>query len=138
MPDTKTKKHRPKRPDARPNGKRRRKERLAEVEKMEAKDLITTRIPPKLHKERLATGVLRKPCKSSEESRIRALQKLLRQMERLREKQSAGEALDAAQLEKLGRLESVVAELEELLADEDNVGESDHEEDEKDVDEALR
>jgi hypothetical protein len=45
-------------------------------------------------------------------------------MERLGEKESAGEELDAAQLENLGRLDSVVDELEELLADEDSLVES--------------
>lgn len=45
-------------------------------------------------------------------------------MERLGEKESAREELDAAQLEKLGRLDSVVDELEELLADEDSLVES--------------
>lgn len=69
-------------------------------------------------------GGLKQPRKSSEESCLLSRQKLLRQMERLGEKESAGEELDAAQLEKLGRLDSVVDELEELLADEDSLVES--------------
>eukprot|EP00978_Attheya_sp_CCMP212_P042966 scaffold272040_cov51-Attheya_sp.AAC.1 len=121
MPHSTTKKFRPKRDDVRPNGKRRNKARLAAVEKMEAKDIITTRIPKALHKERPVTGVLRAamPRISVEESRIRSLQKLLRQIEQLGEKKSAGGVLDAAQLEKLERLASVVFELNELRADED-------------------
>jgi uncharacterized protein with WD repeat len=134
MPATISKKHRPKRPDARPNGKRRKKERLAQVEKMEAKDLTSTRIPKQLHKERQVAGELKKTRKSSEDSRVRSLQKLLRQIERLGEKESAGEELDAAQLEKLGRLDCVVAELEELLADQDSSVQSDDEEDDEEVD----
>lgn len=130
MPHSTTKRHRPKRPDDRPNGKSRNKSRLAAVEKMEAKDLIRTRIPKALHKERQVTGVLRQaPRKKSStiesriESRVRSLQKLLRQIEQLGEKRAAGEVLNAAQLEKLGRQDSIVAELEEieeLLVDEDS------------------
>jgi hypothetical protein len=91
------------------------------VEKMEAKDIITTRIPKALHKERPVGGVLRAaPRRSVEESRIRSLQKVLRQIMQLAEKQNAGGVLDAAQLAKLERMDSVVFELNELLADEED------------------
>lgn len=119
MPHSTTKKHRPKRPDIRPNGKRRKKERLALVDKLEAKDLIRTRIPRSERKERVVTGDLRKPRKSPEDGRIRSLHKLLRQIQQLGERESAGEVLNASQLKKLARMDSVIAELEELLGVED-------------------
>jgi len=136
MPHSTTKRHRPKRPDDRPNGKSRNKARLAAVEKMEAKDLIRTRIPKALHKERQVTGVLRLPRKKKTatiENKVRSLQKLLRQIEQLAEKRKAGEVLDAAQLEKLSRRDIVIGELGEIeelleLQDEDS---DEVEEDEK-------
>jgi hypothetical protein len=146
MPHSTTKKHRPKRPDARPNGKRRNKERLKVVEKMEAKDLITTRIPKAEHKERPVTGVLRGQARiPAEESRVRALQKVLRQIQALAEKQSEGAKLDPAQLAKLGRFDAVIDELEELLPEEvvekeveEEVGASDEEEVEEEVVEEVK
>jgi len=119
MPHSTTKKHRPKRPDIRPNGKRRNKERLASVDKMEAKDLITTRTPRSERKERAVTGELRKPRKSTDDVRIRSLHKLLRQIQQLGERESAGDELNAPQLKKLARMDSVIAELEEVLGVED-------------------
>lgn len=120
MPHTTTKNHRPKRPDARPNGKRRKQERTAVMEKLEAKDIIATRIPKALHKERRVTGDLKQPQKPSDVIRLRSLQKLYRQIKNLEEKKIFGEVLDAQQLEKLGRLDSVIAELEEFLVDDDS------------------
>jgi len=137
MPHSTTKSHRPKRPDVRPNAKSRNKTRLAAVEKMEAKDLIRTRIPKAQHKERGVTGILRAPRKptstSTIEKKIRSLQKLRRQIELLSEKRIAGEVLDVAQLEKLARRDSVIGEIEEieeLLEDDD----SDEGEEDEDVD----
>ena len=47
--------------------------------------------------------------------RVKFLQKLLRQIENLQERMEGGERLDEAQLQKVGRLDEVVAEIEELL-----------------------
>ena len=49
------------------------------------------------------------------EKRLRALNKLLRDIEALQEKEAAGETLDEQQETKLGRLDEVLAEMEELM-----------------------
>lgn len=118
MPHSTTKKHRPKRPDYRPNSKQRKKEHAKRIETIDKRELMpNTTIPKSLRKERNPTGVLKQERTyiSSEESRIRSLQKLLRQIKVLDEKHTAGEKLNDAQLEKLARLDSVIEELEELL-----------------------
>ena len=56
MPHSITGKHRSKRPDNRPNAKKRKKQREDEYAKAEAKDVISTRIPKKDQKERPVTG----------------------------------------------------------------------------------
>jgi uncharacterized protein with WD repeat len=129
---TTTTSYRPKRPDARPNSKRRRRERQAFVEKAEAKDLQTTRIPKSQHKERDSGRgqVLRTTTKRpASDIRVRALHKLMRQIEVLEEKRNAGEILNSWQQAKVGRLDVVMAELEELLdvdgsTDQDEVGDT--------------
>mmetsp|Transcript_24722 Transcript_24722/g.36247 ORF Transcript_24722/g.36247 Transcript_24722/m.36247 type:complete len:152 (-) Transcript_24722:387-842(-) len=128
MVSTTTKKHRPKRPDARPNGKRRLKAKQALVKKLEAKDLKVTRIPKSEQIEREVSGVLRKPKTPASDIRSRALRKLLRQIEALADKQKAGEVLNDAQKTKLSRFDNVVAELEELL--DVDLGSDDEDEDE--------
>ena len=47
--------------------------------------------------------------------RAKFLQKLLRQIESLQERKEGGEKLDESQMRKLGRLDEVVGEIEELL-----------------------
>ena len=158
MPSTTTTKKRTKRPDARPNGKRRRKEHQAEAEKdrlqrvakNEAKGKIVT--VPRLAKlpavveqgdddlngaDPATKGqVLRKELKAPVESRVRALHKVLRQIQALEEKEKTGKKLDDAQTLKVARFEAVMAELEELQKveesesdkDEDDEGESDDDE----------
>ena len=56
----------------------------------------------------------KKPLKDGEK-RLRALNKLLRDIEVLQEKEAAGETLDEQQETKLGRLDEVLAEMEELM-----------------------
>ena len=56
MPHSITGKHRSKRPDNRPNAKKRKKQREDAYAKAEAKDVISTRIPKKDQKERAVTG----------------------------------------------------------------------------------
>lgn len=132
MPHSITGKHRSKRPDNRPNAKKRKEDRLAAYAAAEAKDVISTRIPKSEQKERPVTGELRQKVLPPEVKRARFLQKLLRQIEALKERKEAGEQLDTAQLQKLGRRDEVVAEIEELL--DVNLDSSDEEEDENDGD----
>ena len=73
---------------------------------------------------------------------MRFLQKLLRQIESLKERQEGGEVLDEAQLKKVGRLEEVVEEIEELLDvnldssdEEEEVDEKEESEDEEESEE---
>ena len=47
--------------------------------------------------------------------RVKFLQKLLRQIESLQERKEGGEVLDEAQMKKVGRMDEVVKEIEELL-----------------------
>ena len=49
------------------------------------------------------------------EKRLRALNKLLRDMEALQEREAAGEELDEQQQAKLDRMEDVLSEMDELL-----------------------
>ena len=50
------------------------------------------------------------------EKRLRTLNKLLRDIEELQRRDDAGEALDEAQQSKLGRLDDVLEEMEELMS----------------------
>ena len=96
---------------------------------------MATKIHSSKRKERPVTGVLKQtPSKKivdddPDRKRSRALQKLLRQIEVLAHKDAAGEPLDDAQREKLGRFDAVVAELEELMGNEQQKQESEEEED---------
>ena len=133
MPHSITGKHRSKRPDSRPNAKKRKKDRDAAYAAAEAKDVISTRIPNSEQKERPVSGDLRQelPTQQLEEAkRVRYLQKLLRQIETLKMRLSTGEKLNDAQMKKLGRMDEVVAEIEELL--DVNLGSSSSSEDEED------
>ena len=142
MPHTYSGKKRTKRPDFRPNGKRRlkaqqkeaEKDRLARVAGKERKGKLLApprheKLPPLkadddynnndaniIRKYYKKGQVLRKEKRQQppEASRIRSLHKLLRQIVALEEKQKAGATLNEAQLTKLGRFDDVVAELEEL------------------------
>lgn len=127
MPHTISGKTRVSRPDSRPNAKRRKKERAAAMEAADVKDLRATRIPKSKQKERRATGELRREVLPPEAKRARYLQKLLRQIEALKDRKDAGENLDMAQLQKLGRMDEVVSELEEIYGV--DLGSSDEEED---------
>ena len=64
---------------------------------------------------RIYQGELLKEIIPQEAKRVRFLQKLLRQIESLKDRQDNGEKLDDAQLTKLGRMDKVVKELEEIL-----------------------
>uniref|UniRef100_A0A7S1VYW8 Uncharacterized protein n=1 Tax=Ditylum brightwellii TaxID=49249 RepID=A0A7S1VYW8_9STRA len=129
MPHTYSGKARINRPDARPNAKRRKKERAAAMEKADVSELRGTRIPNSKRKERSAGGELKKEQFPPEAKRAKFLTKLLKQIESLMEKKEKGVKLDKAQLEKIGRYDDVVAEIEELL--DVDLGSSDEEEEEK-------
>ena len=105
------------RPDSRPNAKRRKKDRAAAMESAKVEDLRATRIPKSKQKERrLGSGQeLRKETLPPEAKRARYLQKLLRQIEALQVRKEAGEKLDLAQHQKLGRMDEVVKELDDLF-----------------------
>jgi len=138
MPHTCTGKARTSRPDSRPNAKRRKKERVAAVERADVRDLRATSTPKNQQKERRATGELRKEELPPDAKRARYLQKLLRQIEALQERKDNGDKLDAAQLQKLGRMNEVVCELEELfgvdLGSSDEEDEAEEQEVEDDAD----
>ena len=55
-----------------------------------------------------------RPLQDSEK-RLRSLNKLLRQIEQLQEREMSGETLDAQQLEKVSRLDEALEEMEELM-----------------------
>ena len=154
MPHTYSGKKRTKRPDFRPNGKRRlkaqqkeaEKDRLARVAANEQKGKLLAlprheKLPPLkadddynnndgniIRKYYKKGQVLRKEKRQQppEASRIRSLHKLLRQIVALEEKQKAGATLNEAQLTKLGRFDDVVAELEELQRVDDEEEEVDN------------
>ena len=142
MPHTYSGKKRTKRPDFRPNGKRRLKAQQKEAEKdrlarVAANEMKGKLLAPPRHEQlppitaddddnNNDANIIRKYYKKGqvlrrekrqqppEASRIRSLHKLLRQIVALEEKQKAGATLNEAQLTKLGRFDDVVAELEEL------------------------
>jgi uncharacterized protein with WD repeat len=166
MPSTTTKVKRTKRPDARPNGKRRRKESQAEVEKNrlervaknEAKGkIVAVERVAKLPKispiddddnnnnnnnndddeaKKRRGQELRKVKKDPAEIRVRALHKVLRQIKALEEKEKAGVQLDEAQKLKIGRFDAVISELEELQKVEDSENEGEEDSDEEGSDDA--
>ncbi|CAM9964409.1 unnamed protein product [Heterosigma akashiwo] len=113
--NTVTGKHRAKRIDVRPSVKKRKQAaKLKNIQK-EAGDLRVVRKKKSERKEReVDPGGTQLKRLNNKEKKIRALTKTLRQIEQLEEKQKAGEALDAAQSEKLGRKEDIVGHLLEL------------------------
>lgn len=164
MPHTTTKRKRTKRPDFRPNGKRRlkaqqaqtEKDRLARVAANERKGKLFApfyheKLPPQQPNNSDTTAttnkgqLLRKTKNASDHSssiRFRALHKLLRQIVALEEKQQSGNILNEAQLKKLGRYDEIVEELEEIQRvldddDEEEDDESESEEEDNDEDHAA-
>jgi hypothetical protein len=139
MPHTTSGKKRNKRPDARPNGKERRKQKQRVAAATPVEKLIKTNIPCSKRKERSAGGVLKKGKQHMDPvaNLIKSRQKILRQIYTLAEKQNAGAILDDAQLEKLERMDTIVAELEKLLGQESE-GEGEEEEDDIDGEERGR
>jgi uncharacterized protein with WD repeat len=138
MPSTTTQKIRTKRPDARPNAKHRRKEHkiITEKERLERvaqREAYSRRHNP-LTVEHVAVPI-QKPegLRGDNEwrqqnkgrdvvsSRIRALHKVLRQIQVLEEKEKNGVVLDDAQSKKISRFDAVISELEELQTIHDDV-----------------
>jgi len=130
MPHTTTGKKRNKRPDSRPNAKERKKDCLASAKATPVENLIKTRIHSSKRKERPVTGEFKTQRLDPNTVRIRALQKVLRQIASLAEKHQAGKILNDAQMQKIGRFDAVVGELEELLGsdtEDDEVEETEEE-----------
>ena len=138
MPHSTTKRKRTKRPDVRPNGKRRLKAQQAQAERDRVARVAARERRGKLlevpRHEALPPAPApaggdgaapdraraRKAARASPAAvRVRALHKLLRQIVALEERQTAGATLDGAQRAKVGRFEAVAAELEALQGDPD-------------------
>ena len=84
---------------------------------------------------RIYSGELRKEIIPQEAKRVRFLQKLLRQIESLKDRQDNGETLNEAQLTKISRMDAVVAEIEEILdVNLDSSSDEEEEEEEEDHD----
>ena len=60
--------------------------------------------------------IKRKATLQRDEKRLRSLNKLLRQIETLQEREASGEELDEQQQDKVERLDSVLQEMETLMA----------------------
>jgi uncharacterized protein with WD repeat len=140
MPSTYTTTKRTKRPDARPNGKRRLKEYQKQVEIDRLKRVAANEAKGKIfavehhtklnkidhHQQEQERSTRNKRArldspKDSNELRVRALHKVLRQIQILEDKEKAGVTLDDAQKKKVARFEQVISELEKLQ----NVNDSD-------------
>jgi len=111
-------KQRTKRPDGRPvAAKTRQKIEAKLASKLTIQDLRVTSKLKGDRKERevgpRTTGDMKQiPTKSSEEKHIHALRKKLRHIEELIKRQDAGENLNEAQLDKISRMEDLIAEME--------------------------
>ena len=86
---------------------------------------------------RIYPGELRKEIIPQEAKRVRFLQKLLRQIESLKDRQDNGEKLDDAQLTKLSRMDAVVAELEGILNVNLDTSSDEEEEEEEEEDDKV-
>lgn len=157
MPHTYSGNKRNKRPDFRPNGKRRLKalqvtvenDRLARVAANELKAKGMSSIPRHEKLAPVTAAELEQQLKKKkaqetfpEMKRYRALLKLLRQIVVLEEKRESGGVLNDAQIAKVNRFDGLAAELEELQQslesseDEDGVDEDEDEESEGEDDES--
>ena len=154
MPHTYSGNKRNKRPDFRPNGKRRLKalqvtvenDRLARVAANELKAKGMSTIPRHEKLAPVTAAELEQQLKKKkaqqetfpEMKRYRALLKLLRQIVVLEEKRESGVVLNDAQIAKVNRFDGLAAELEELQQslesseDEDGVDEDEESEGEDD------
>jgi hypothetical protein len=156
MPHTYSGNKRNKRPDFRPNGKRRlkalqvtvEKDRLARVAANELKAKGMSTIPRHEKLAPITAAELEQQLKKKKEQetfpemkRYRALLKLLRQIVVLEEKRESGVVLNDAQIAKVNRFDGLAAELEELQQslessededDEDEEGEDDESDEEAD------
>mmetsp|Transcript_2076 Transcript_2076/g.4423 ORF Transcript_2076/g.4423 Transcript_2076/m.4423 type:complete len:123 (+) Transcript_2076:149-517(+) len=113
-----TKKHRPKRPDARPNPIKRRAERKKANAAKTAEDLRVVRKKKSEHADREidTSEPLRAVGEAAISKKVRALNKKLTQIEELKKRQKNGEELDEAQLQKVDSLGETLELLDEFLA----------------------
>jgi hypothetical protein len=149
MPSTTTQKTRNKRPDSRPNAKRRRlehkkiteKERLERVAQKEAfarrhnpvtveRVFVEKRKPQDqdTEKRKQGTGL------DAISSRVRSLHKVLRQIQALEEKERNGLlVLNEAQQKKVARFDEIISELEELQTIHDDAEDVENNNDDDDL-----
>ena len=119
MPHTTTKNARLKRPDTRPNGKLRRTLKSKVEDGKTIQDLRVTKVQKNAKKERIAQ-VTPLVTMSKDEKKLRALKKKIKAIDELLEKRTAGTELDAQQLLKIQCLDSLMAELDELVDTEEH------------------
>ena len=114
---TTTSKSRTKRPDSRPNEKRRRKQHVKDAAAESIQDLRVTRKQKHERKERTAVmSTLRDTAQVKEEKYVKALRKKLREIDALIARQKKGDVLDDQQLAKIESLDAVMQEMETVLA----------------------
>lgn len=121
-----TKKTRTKRDDTRPNSKIRMKRLQKMAKQQDISSERVTRVQTAQKKERIvkplhemqALAAVGSEVKSlpSDESYIRSLKKKLRAIEILLDKQKQGESLNAQQLEKIDKLDTLLSELENIVS----------------------
>ncbi|MGK3756162.1 MAG: hypothetical protein ACI8RD_008472 [Bacillariaceae sp.] len=146
MPHTYSGNKRNKRPDHRPNGKRRlkalqvtvEKDRLARVAANELKAKGMSTIPRHEKLAPIAAAELEQTLQKKkaqntfpEMKRYRALLKLLRQIVVLEEKRESGVVLNDAQIAKVNRFDGLAAELEELQQSLESSGDEDDEDEDE-------
>ena len=108
-------KQRTKRPDGRPvAAKTRQKIEAKLASKLTIQDLrVTSKLKGDRKEREIGPSDMKQiPTKSSEEKHIHALRKKLRHIEELIKRQDAGENLNEAQLDKISRMEDLIAEME--------------------------
>jgi len=114
MPHTTTKAVRVKRPDSRPNGKRRMKLSKQMDDAQVIQDIRVTKLPVAEKKERVNNN---QPIElTKDEKLIRALKKKLKGIDKLMEDQKAGKVLNELQLNKISTLEQTMKDLEALIS----------------------
>ena len=141
MPHTTTLNARTKRPDTRPNEKRRRKKNSKIEDGKTIQDLRVTRKQKGERKEReVGITVLRETAQLRTDKYVRALRKKLQQIDGLITKQKAGQEIDPQQLAKIDTLDAVMAEMEATIAksaadnDDDDDDDDDYDDDGEDED----
>ena len=113
-----TKKARSKRVDVRSDYRKRTQQRRLEQDKAVVKDFRVTKLQKGEKKEREVTHDMKMKksdgLSTKDEAFVRSLRKKLRDIEELMKKQGEGVDLNDAQLEKISKLDDVIAKLQEF------------------------